>query len=92
MQLADDSGSTSKSRYTDQLLSLGRSAGLDQVGVTSATVLHRAREAIYQRIEQGLHNQMQFTFRNPERSTGSVWCKYLINNSTTVLSFASPIL
>jgi epoxyqueuosine reductase len=31
--------------------------------------LHRAREAIYQRIEQGLHNQMQFTFRNPERST-----------------------
>ena len=69
MQLADEPGSNSKSRYTDQLLSLGRSAGLDQVGVTSAAVLHRAREAIYQRIEQGLHNQMQFTFRNPERST-----------------------
>jgi len=69
VQLADEPGSNSKSRYTDQLLSLGRSAGLDQVGVTSAAVLHRAREAIYQRIEQGLHNQMQFTFRNPERST-----------------------
>ena len=69
MQLADDPSTNSKSRYTDQLLSLGRSAGLDQVGVTSAAVLHRARKAIYQRIEQGLHNQMQFTFRNPERST-----------------------
>ena len=69
MQLADDPSTNSKSRYTDQLLSQGRNAGLDQVGVTSAAVLHRAREAIYQRIEQGLHNQMQFTFRNPERST-----------------------
>ena len=69
MQLVDDSDTNSKSRYTDQLLSLGRNAGLDQVGVTSATVLHRAREAINQRISQGLHNQMQFTFRNPERST-----------------------
>ena len=69
MQSVDDSDPNSKSRYTDQLLSLGRNAGLDQVGVTSATVLHRAREAINQRISQGLHNQMQFTFRNPERST-----------------------
>ena len=69
MQSVDDSDPNSKSRYTDQLLSLGRNAGLDQVGVTSAAVLHRAREAINQRISQGLHNQMQFTFRNPERST-----------------------
>jgi len=69
VQLVDDSDTNSKSRYTDQLLSLGRNAGLDQVGVTSAAVLHRAREAINQRISQGLHNQMQFTFRNPERST-----------------------
>ena len=69
MQSADDPGTNSKSSYTDQLLSLGRTAGLDQVGVTSAAVLHRAREAIYQRKAQSLHNQMQFTFRNPERST-----------------------
>jgi epoxyqueuosine reductase len=69
VQLADDSDATSKSSYTDQLLNLGRNAGLDQVGVTSAAVLYRAREAIYQRITQGLQNQMQFTFRNPERST-----------------------
>lgn len=69
MQLVDDPDTNSKSRYTDQLLSLGRNAGLDLVGVTCAAVLHRAREAIYQRITHGLHNQMQFTFRNPERST-----------------------
>ncbi len=44
-------------------------AGLNHVGVASAEVLHRAREAINQRKDQGLHNQMQFTYRNPERST-----------------------
>ena len=69
MQLANESGSTDNSRYTAQLLSLGRKAGLDQVGVASAEVLHRARQEINHRKEQGLHNQMQFTFRNPERST-----------------------
>ena len=69
MQLADESGSTHNSSYTSQLLSLGRKAGLAEVGVASAEVLHRAREAINQRKEQGLHNQMQFTYRNPERST-----------------------
>ncbi|MDA3004223.1 MAG: tRNA epoxyqueuosine(34) reductase QueG [Actinomycetota bacterium] len=69
MQLADESGSTDNSGYTAQLLSLGRKAGLAEVGVASAEVLHRARQAINQRKEQGLHNQMQFTYRNPERST-----------------------
>ena len=69
MQLADETGSTDNSGYTAQLLGLGRKAGLDHVGVASAEVLLRARQAINQRKEQGLHNQMQFTYRNPERST-----------------------
>ena len=69
MQLADDPGSIDKSKYTDQLLTLGRNSGLHQVGVASAEVLHRARQALNERKSQGLHNQMQFTYRNPNRST-----------------------
>ena len=69
MQLADDPSSIYKSKYTEQLLALGRNSGLHQVGVASAEVLHRARQALNERKLQGLHNQMQFTYRNPNRST-----------------------
>ena len=69
MQLADDPGSIDKGKYTEQLLALGRNSGLHQVGVASAEVLHRARQALNERKSQGLHNQMQFTYRNPNRST-----------------------
>jgi epoxyqueuosine reductase len=69
VQLADDPCSIDKSKYTDQLLTLGRNSGLHQVGVASAEVLHRARQALNERKSQGLHNQMQFTYRNPNRST-----------------------
>jgi epoxyqueuosine reductase len=69
VQLADDPGSIDKSNYTEQLLTLGRNSGLHQVGVASAEVLHRARQALNERKSQGLHNQMQFTYRNPNRST-----------------------
>ena len=69
MQLADDPSSIDKSKYTEQLLALGRNSGLHQVGVASAEVLHRARQALNERKSQGLHNQMQFTYRNPNRST-----------------------
>jgi epoxyqueuosine reductase len=69
VQLADDPGSIDKSKYTDQLLTLGRNSGLHQVGVASAEVLHRARQALNERKSQGLHNQMQFTYLNPNRST-----------------------
>jgi len=69
VQLADDPGSIDKSKYTEQLLALGRNSGLHQVGVASAEVLHRARQALNERKSQGLHNQMQFTYRNPNRST-----------------------
>ena len=69
MQLADDPSSIDKSKYTEQLLALGGNSGLHQVGVASAEVLHRARQALNERKSQGLHNQMQFTYRNPNRST-----------------------
>lgn len=43
--------------------------GIDHVGIAPATVLDRAREAIVDRRSRGLADGMQFTFRNPERST-----------------------
>jgi len=58
-----------KEQYTRSLLSLGGQAGLHRVGVARAEVLHRARRALDERKSHGLHNQMQFTFRNPSRST-----------------------
>jgi len=55
--------------YTADLLRLVRAAGADRVGVTSAEPLLRARAAIELRVATGLADDMQFTFRNPERST-----------------------
>lgn len=69
MQLADDSDSLDTNAYTEKLLTLGRETGLHQIGVAKAEVLHRARKALTERKSQGLHNQMQFTYRNPSRST-----------------------
>lgn len=46
-----------------------RDAGADRVGITTAEPLTRAREAIESRIASGMADGMQFTFRNPERST-----------------------
>ena len=51
------------------VLSAGRSAGLDHLGVAPAAVLRRALAALLDRRSAGLHDTMQFTYRNPERST-----------------------
>jgi len=55
--------------YTAELLRLVRDAGADRVGVTSAEPLVRARAALEARVANGYVDTMQFTFRNPERST-----------------------
>ncbi len=52
-----------------ELLSLGRSSGLAAVGIASAEVFEAARDDLVDRRNRGLHGGMQFTFRNPERST-----------------------
>ena len=56
-------------RYGEQLIAIGIAAGLHRVGITSAKVLQRARMALTERKSLGLHNEMQFTYRNPVRST-----------------------
>lgn len=51
------------------LESVGRERGLDAIGVARAEVLTRARRALEQRKAAGLHDGMQFTYKNPQRST-----------------------
>jgi len=51
------------------LASLTEPFGVRHTGVASAEVLHRARAAIHHRLVAGLTDGMQFTFKNPERST-----------------------
>ena len=55
--------------YTEQLRALGLANGIDRIGVAPATVMQRAREALHSRKSVGLHDTMQFTYRNPDRST-----------------------
>lgn len=55
--------------FTAEVLDLGRRAGLDSVGVASAEVLTRARSELQRRKQLDLHNAMQFTYKNPVRST-----------------------
>ena len=57
------------SAYTEQLLALGAANGIDRLGVAPAATMQRARETLHARKAVGLHDTMQFTYRNPDRST-----------------------
>ncbi len=54
---------------SEALAAVGRAAGLHAVGVTTADVFEETRHHLLERRGQGLHGDMQFTYRNPERST-----------------------
>lgn len=53
----------------EQITSLGQLEGLASIGFTTAEVLEPALNVIKSRKEAGLAAEMQFTYRNPERST-----------------------
>lgn len=55
--------------YVQRLSQIGRDNGLDHVGIAPASVFDRARSALIQRKAEGLADTMQFTYRNPHRST-----------------------
>lgn len=56
-------------QLTERVLEVGRAAGLVAVGVTTAEPFADARAVIEERREAGLNGDMQFTYRNPARST-----------------------
>lgn len=51
------------------LASVAAQYGIDPVGVCDAGVLDRARLEIERRKAEGMHDGLQFTFKNPRRST-----------------------
>jgi epoxyqueuosine reductase len=63
------SAGTSPPALLGELLELGRAGGLDAMGVAPAEPLVRARAALHERRAAGLAAGMQFTYRNPDRST-----------------------
>ena len=52
-----------------ELRRIGLSAGLDAVGIAPATPFETTRRHLIERRAAGLHGGMQFTYRNPVRST-----------------------
>lgn len=52
-----------------ELAALGRAAGLDVVGACSAAPFPDTRRVLEERRDAGLNGTMQFTYRNPARST-----------------------
>jgi len=52
-----------------ELRQIGLSAGLDAVGIAAAEPFTATRRHLEQRKDAGLHGGMQFTYRNPARST-----------------------
>jgi len=53
----------------EELRAIGLAAGLDAVGVTTAEPFLDARRVLEERKQAGLNADMQFTYRNPARST-----------------------
>jgi epoxyqueuosine reductase len=54
---------------SEDLVGQGLRAGLAAVGVCGADIFERTRLDLFDRKEHGLAADMQFTYRNPERST-----------------------
>lgn len=55
--------------YVADLRAIAAAHGITRTGVAGAEVLHRARAELFRRRDAGLHDGMQFTYKNPERST-----------------------
>lgn len=53
----------------EEIVELAAAHGITDVGVAPAAVLERARTELHRRKAAGLHAGMQFTYRNPDRST-----------------------
>ena len=55
--------------YVAELTALAAPYGITRTGVAPATVMTRARVELHRRRDAGLHDGMQFTYKNPDRST-----------------------
>lgn len=69
MRPADPPSPATGPEYLADLVALTSPFGVTHTGVAPAAVLTRARAALDDRLARGLTDGMQFTFRNPARST-----------------------
>jgi len=77
--------------YSESVLAVGRQAGLHQVGIAPASKMSRAHVSLTTRKLEGFSDTMQFTFRNPERSTDpSMSMKNARSLVVGAFSYASP--
>lgn len=60
---------TAAARLADEVRRIGRESGLESVGICDARPFSEVRQVIEQRREMGWSAGMQFTYRNPARST-----------------------
>jgi len=58
-----------RARLGGDLTAIGAAAGLAAVGIAGAGTFDHTRHELESRRRDGLHGGMQFTFRNPQRST-----------------------
>jgi epoxyqueuosine reductase len=58
-----------ESDLSEVLIRIGRAGGLSAVGIADAGVFESTRADLIERKRDGLNAEMQFTYRNPERST-----------------------
>ena len=73
----------------DDIRALVAVHGITHVGVTSADVLVDTRSILHERKERGLHDGMQFTYRNPDRSTDP---RRAVEGAMSVIVAARPYL
>ncbi len=69
MRPPDPSPRPADQAYLDELGGIAASHGIARWGVASAQVLSRARAELHRRKSLGLHDSMQFTYKDPDRST-----------------------
>jgi epoxyqueuosine reductase len=55
--------------YVARLAEIAAGHGIDHIGVCDAEILERARAELLRRKAAGLHDGLQFTYKNPQRST-----------------------
>ncbi len=66
---SDPGGPDHTGDLRSQVIDAGRAAGLAAIGIGSGDILGATREDLEARRKDGLHAGMQFTYRNPVRST-----------------------
>ena len=61
--------------YVQRLVEIAKQHDISHVGVCDAEILQRARDELIRRKDAGLHDGLQFTYKNPERSTDPQPCR-----------------